>query len=69
MRVRKTRQFLHTNSGGKKSIDIYPEIDQYIPVAVTVANTKANKIKDRLAWDYEFLAAMDSVLKKEGLRI
>jgi len=54
---------------GSEPVDHYPEIDQYIPDAVVIANYKCSQKKDPIKWNRNFLDAMDAILYKKGLRI
>ena len=65
----------HKKSGGIDAymggIDIYPEIDCFIPEAVRIANAKypeksAQRYNNK--WSITFHRAMDKMLKKAGLR-
>ena len=64
----KRRKFV--KGAGKNMIDHYPEIDKYIPEAEAVANEKFDEKKHtREQKDLFFLAAMDDILSKKGLRV
>ncbi|RLC23034.1 MAG: hypothetical protein DRH93_08375 [Deltaproteobacteria bacterium] len=65
---RKFKRRRHKTTGGDFKIDIYPEIDRYIPDAELEANmgVKADKT---LSWNTLFNDAMDRILKQKGLRV
>ena len=76
--MKKIRQRVHTSTGdrdalkGTYQLDTYPEIDSYIPIAEELANLA---FPDRAApgyrkdWDSTFHHTMDTLLKKDGLRV
>ena len=63
------KRFRKKTIGGQFPVDYYPRIDRYIPEAVTEANKQFNQNQDRRNWDLVFLAAMDTILHKNGLRV
>ena len=62
------RQRVHIKGESKTCpIDVYPEIDQYIPQAEFMASQKHADV-DSYKWSACFLDAMDEILKEKGLR-
>lgn len=62
--------------GGSNPVDVYPEIDGYIPDAVAIANLEFPGVDEkgaasslRAGWSLCFMGAMDRILKKKGLRV
>ncbi len=61
-----TKQRTHHSTGKTNPFDIYPEIDQYIPKAVAVADKVTANRPGK--WSKVFHQTMDKMLKKDGLR-
>ena len=65
----KKMQFKKIKGDGDNLIDHYPEIDEFIPAAVAVADQKAKLVNSNEKWNFWFMSAMDDVLSKAGLRV
>jgi len=72
----KFKQRRHVLGKGKNPIDIYPEIDEHIPEAVSIANLEFPGADGKRAepglrseWSKCFMDEMDKLLKKRGLRV
>jgi len=75
----KNRQFRKIKGSGDFPVDQYPMIDKYIPDAELIADDQAREAKyidedgrplrNTKEWPLWFLAAMDNILIKQGLRV